>query len=309
MNPPLFLTLMRREWMQHRNGWLLLVALPMALMLVLAAFGGGAVQMKFGGADLDLQGLQGAPAALHTLMWSSAMPALVGTLVLLAVAIQLPGLARRDVQDRSIEFWRSLPVDDRLALAAMLLMHLLVLPMAALLAALVAAQLAALLTVSLTAGPLAWLMQPWWQLLPALLAVAARVLLGLLLTVLWASPLLLGVMAASAWLKRWGLPVVGLGLLLGVQLLDPRLPTPVFGPSLTRLAQEVQHAFIARPMLEQAPIRNPDDLVALALPEMPVWALHDAGQALARLATPALLPVLLGAVACFALLVWRRRRA
>lgn len=309
MNSQAFTTLMRREWLQHRTGWLLLVSLPVLLMLALAAFGGAAVHLQFGPASLDLKDLQDAPAALHTLMWSSALPALVGTMVLLAVAIQLPGLARRDVQDRSIEFWRSLPVDDRQAVAALLTMHLLVLPAGALLVALAAAQLLSLLTVSFSVGPLAWLTQPWWQLLPALLAVATRVLLGLLLAVLWASPLLLGVMAASAWLKRWGMPVVGLGLLLGVQLLDPRLPQPVFGPALQRLALEVQHAFIARPMLEQAPIHNPDDLVSLALPEMPVWALHDAGQALARLASPALLPVLLGAAAGFALLVWRRRRA
>ena len=46
---------------------------------------------------------------------------------------QTPGLARRDRQDRSIEFWLSLPTSHTASVAAPVLMHLVVVPLLALL--------------------------------------------------------------------------------------------------------------------------------------------------------------------------------
>jgi len=301
-----FLPLLRREWLQHRTGWLVLLALPTLLMLALAA-SDGAVHLRVNGGDTDLPALREAPALMQTVGWTVTTAA--GTFLLAAVAVlfQLPGLARRDMQDRSIEFWRSLPCGDAESVAATLLMHLLVLPVAAFAAGALGAQLVALLSISLSHGPLAWLQQPWWVLLPALAAALARGLFGWALALLWLSPLLLLTMAASAWLKRWGVPVLVIASIAGTQLLDPRLPRPLVQPALERLGQEALGALLAARTANPLQLDRADDL-RQALPALPGWLLHDAGQALAQAATPAFLLALAGGAAGFALLVARRRR-
>ena len=300
--------LVQREWMQHRTGWLALMLLPLAGMLLLALLDLATVQFSLDGLK-PINHLRELPPELQTLMWSLVLPATTGMLALLASALQLPGLARRDVQDRSIGFWRALPVADHEALAATLVTHLLLLPGLALLVALAGAQLVAMVSIGMSHGPWAWLTQPWWQLVPSLAAVALRVLLGLVLLVLWWSPLLLLAMAATAWLKRWGVPVVVIGLLLGTQLLDPQLPQAVVGPTLQRLALEARHALMDQPPLQHAQVPEVGDAAPMLLDELPGWAARDAGRALARLASPALVPVLGGAALGFWLLLWRRRKA
>ena len=161
--------------------------------------------------------------------------AITFVLACLSVLAQLPGLARRDMQDRSIEFWRSLPTSDVESVGATLFTHLLVLPCLAVGAALLGAQVVALVAVATTQGPLAWLQQPWWLVVPVIAAVFARLVLGFTLAVLWLSPMLLLTMAASAWLKRWAVPVVVAASIAGVQLVDRYLPVPMVKPALAYL--------------------------------------------------------------------------
>jgi ABC-2 type transport system permease protein len=301
-------TLMKREWLQHRTGWLVLMGLPAAAMLVLGLFDGHGVQISVNGDDRSIAAINGLPAPLQTVGWSVATMAATFVLAALAVLAQLPGLARRDVQDRSIEFWRSLPTSHVQNVAALLLMHLLVLPGLALMVAMVAGQLVALVAIASQQGPMAWLQQSWWTLLPALLAVTARALLGLLLAVAWLSPLLLLTMAASAWLKRWALPVVVVVTLLGVQWLDPRLPMPVVKPSLDRIGQEAVDALLAIQAFKGADFEVPSDLVA-ALPQLAAMLWRDAAQLLGNAASPAFIAALAVAALGFGLLVLRRQSA
>lgn len=303
-----FVTLMRREWMQHRTGWLVLMALPAALMLVLSLFEGRGVHVSVDGEQGSLPPIGELPLVLQTLGWTVATLAVTGVLAGLAVLAQLPGLARRDVQDRSIEFWRSLPIGDGQSLAATVLMHLLVLPGAALVVAVLAGQAVALLAITVQQGPLAWLAQPWWALLPALLAITVRSLLGLLLAVAWLSPLLLMTMAASAWLKRWALPVLAALLLLGVHWLDPRLAEPLVQPALQRVANEALNALLPANAFAGRSFEAPADLAA-AVPELGSLLLRDGAQALGNAASPALALALAVAVAGFGLLVLRRQHA
>lgn len=321
MDKTRFLALIQREWLQHRTGWLLVAGVPTLLLMLAAVLGITVFQVQLSGDNggpfmgIDLGdgqakvALADAPAALHTLIWSAALPAVTVLLVLMSVALQLPGLARRDVQDRSIEFWRSLPIHDGAALAATLLTHLVLLPAAALLAALLGAQLLALLTVTSTQGLWAWLSQPWWQLLPAIALVALRLVLALLLALLWLSPLLLLTMAASAWFKRWGVPLLALTLVLGVQVLDRLLPQPAVGPTLNWLLGQAQTALFSLPLLPGVQIARAEDVAPFVLPDLPGWALRDGWAALQHLATPGLLPVLLTTAGCFWLLLRRRRLA
>ena len=99
-----FRTLLLREWMQHRRGWQVLMAVPLVVLALVAVFGTLHVQVE----DLDV-----GPDAPGPLPMALAAVAGVGMLSLglawAASMLQSPGLARRDVQDRSIEFWLSLP--------------------------------------------------------------------------------------------------------------------------------------------------------------------------------------------------------
>ena len=301
-------SLMLREWMQHRSGWLVLMGLPAAAMLLLSLFDGHGVQLTVNGDDRSVGSINDLPAALQTIGWSVATMAVTFVLAALAVLAQLPGLARRDVQDRSIEFWRSLPTSHVQSVGALVLMHLLVLPGLALMAAFVVGQVVALVSIVSQQGAMAWLKQPWWSLLPALLLVAARALFGLLLAVAWLSPVLLLTMAASAWLKRWAVPVVVVVTLLGPYWLDPRLSRPLVKPSLDRMGQEATDALLAIQAFKGAPFDSPADL-ADALPQLPALLLRDAAHLLGNAASPAFIAALAVAALGFGLLVLRRQRA
>lgn len=301
-----FATLMRREWLQHRIGWLVLLAAPTLLLLVLLPLAGDHLLIQLSLDETDLPQVRQLGATLQTMVWSLGLTLLTLVLAVLSVLFQLPGLARRDEQDRSIEFWRSLPVSHGQAVAAQLAMHLGALPLAALLAGALGAQLVALVSIVGVHGIAAWLAQPWAALVAAGLAGLARLALGLVLAMLWLSPLLLLTMAASAWLKRWGVPLVAGLLIAGVKLVDPNLPWPLVRLTLQHLGAEAATALVTQSPLKGAHIANPEDLPAW-LPDLPLWALQDAGRALAALATPGFVMALAGAGLGFALLVWRRR--
>ncbi len=302
-----FLTLMRREWLQHRIGWLVLMAVPTLLLLAAGLFD-GALQIQIDGDSGQMPPLREVPAAVQTAFLSLGGATLTLLLALLSVLFQLPGLARRDRQDRSIEFWLSLPQGHAQSVSATLLMHLLVLPLGALLAGLLGAQLVALVTIVLNLGAMAWLQQPWTALLLAGSALLLRVGLGLVLALAWLSPLLLLTMAASAWLKRWALPAVAVGLLLLVKGLDPRLPAPFFGPALDHIGSQALSALVPMRALGAVQAHSNEQLVD-AISALPALLLHDGGQALAAAVSPAMLLTLLLGAAGFALLVYRRQRA
>jgi hypothetical protein len=141
-----------------------------------------------------------------------------------------------------------------------------------------------------------------------LLGVAARALFGLLLAVAWLSPVLLLTMAASAWLKRWAVPVVVAATVVGVHWLDPRLPMPLVKPSLDRISQEAADALLAVHAFKAADFNGPADLAA-ALPQVPALLLRDAAHLLGSAASPAFIIALAVAALGFGLLVLRRQRA
>jgi hypothetical protein len=82
-----------------------------------------------------------------------------------------------------------------------------------------------LLTVARFASLGDWFTLPWGR-CSAATGAAGRTALGLVLATLWLSPLILLTMAASAWLKRWGLPAVVAGLALLAGVLDKLYGNP-----------------------------------------------------------------------------------
>lgn len=317
MNPR-FLTLVRREWLQHRTGWFVLMLVPALLVLGLSFFD-ASFQVKVGNQPLSPpQVVAAGETALHQLpplLSTSLVTVMVGSATLaiavIAMLFQLPGLARRDAQDRSVEFWRALPVSDSQSLSAMLLTHLLAVPWAALSAGLLAGLAVSAVLVGLNQGPPAWLGLPWGVMLPALLAMWLRLTLGLVLALAWMLPLLLGTLLASAALRRWGVPLLGLALLLGAKLLDPRLPTPLVQHALEAMTGQALAALTSPGAFSQLQLEGSPGPQALinTLQDMPAAFWHDGLAMLQRAASPGFALALAVGAACFAALVWLRQRS
>ena len=301
-----FLTLMRREWMQHRLGWLLLMGAP-SLLLLLFSLADGGLSIQIDDAAVQLPKMHQTAALVQVAVISALVAGITFWVALLAMAIQLPGLARRDQQDGSAEFWTSLPIGHAQGVSALLLTHILLLPWLALLAGLAGGLLVSTATVFATHGLLAWLQLPWGLLAAAALALLARISLGLLLAAAWLSPLLLLPMAASAWLKRWGVPVVVLAGLVGTLLIDRRLPAPVVQPALQRMSSEALQALVRLDSLSPgATVQNLDWPSFLAA--LPAQLISESISLLGSAATPAFVLALAGGALGFALLVLRRQR-
>lgn len=296
-----FKTLMLREWMQHRTGWLVVLGLPLLVFLALLAFGNLHVEMD----DADMTGPQGPLVMALGSMGGLAMLTLL--LAWGSSLIQSPGLARRDQQDRSIEFWLSLPVSHVQALGATLLMHLLLLPWLALAVGLAGGVLVSLLAVTRGFGIGEWFALPWGQIAPAALAVALRLALGVLLATLWLAPLILGTMAASAWLKRWGVPAVAATLGIGGLVLDKAYGNTVVWDVLALLGRNAGQGLLMAGRPQGVVIESPEQVLDV-LPVVTQLVLRDCGQALAMLAQPSFAAVLAAAAAAFGLLWLRRQR-
>ena len=295
-----FLPLVQREWLQHRFGWALLALVPLALALVLVSFG----QIEFDDGEADRIGT--ALPAVMTLVAVAVCTVSAFVVFWVTSVIIATGLARRDHGDRSIEFWLSLPVGHVPSLAVPMLVHLVLVPAAALALGLLAGHGLAMVLVARFAGLSAWFGLPWADLFAATLALGLRLLAGLPLATLWLAPVILMAMLARAWIGRWGLPVLGLVLGLGGLLADRALGQPLLLPWLGHLMQQAVQAMAGAGEVSFT-ARGADEALA-ALRGLPGLALQDLGAALGALLSPAMAVGLVVSAVCFALLVdWRQR--
>ena len=299
-----FAALLQREWLQHHRAWLILLAVVPLVMLALLSLGRMDMTFDDGEAQRELASLPGAAVALLTIVVAA-----VGCFLLawMSSLLQAPGLARRDHGDRSIEFWLSMPVGHIPALAAPLLTHLVLFPLGALALGTGFGLVMAPLSVARFGGAGEWLSLPWGVLLAASFSLVLRTALGLVLATLWLSPLILMAMAASAWLKRWGLPALVAGLVVLGGLLDKLYGNPVITAVGERLFTLAGQSFITGRAPSGVRLVPGEDPTA-ALSGMPAALLADAGHALAALADPLLPLALAVAAGCFGLLVLRRRQ-
>jgi hypothetical protein len=296
-----FATLIRREWMQHRFGWALLLLLPLALTLL--ALGFGAIDLNDDQREMPLQRL---PTMLTMIALAGGV---MGTFLILGGTslFLMSGLARRDHADRSVEFWLSMPTSHTASLGAPLLTHLLLVPAAALALGLVIGLLVSALLVGRVMGLDAWLGLPWGSLLAGAGALLLRMWAGLPLALLWLSPLLLAVVLANAWLKRWGLPALVVAMVLASLALDRLLGEGSAALLASTLFQRAGQSLLAATPLN---IGDGPDKVPLVLQMLPGWALQDLAAAWGALLQPMFLAcVALGAALFAALVDWRRRGA
>lgn len=234
-NATRFKTLMLREWLQNRWTWIIVMAaLP---VLVLGTLPFGEVRMDE------------APPAVATTLLALGAPAVAPlAMVLMAwttVLFMATGLARRDQQDRSVEFWMSLPGHHHEHVGAQYLMHALVFPLAALVLGLLAGLLLSPLVVLKFGGLSALGDVSYTSLLPQLLAPTLAALLSVLLAPLWMASSVLLLMALSAWVKRLALPIL---VVLGTFLAN----WPGTAPSF-RAAMQTYGAYVGT--LVDGPVR------------------------------------------------------
>ena len=293
--------LMQREWLQHRFGWMLMALIPIGLALALTTFG----SIQIDDETLAKVGNElAARAALIAIAGTMAVMFLIGWISSLII---VSGLARRDHGDRSIEFWMSLPSSHSESIAAPLIVHLLLVPMASLLVGLAGGWLLSLVAVSRVAGFGAWLTLPWPELLLGTGSLTLRLIAGLPLAELWLLPLTMLIILLTAWFRRWGWVILGVGIGLGSQLLERVFGQPLLAQWLSGVFKHAVHAMVSSQ--RGFVVDGPRD-IAGALGAFPAWVLHDLGLAFADLVSPLLAGGLLFAAGCFALLVmWRQRGA
>jgi ABC-2 type transport system permease protein len=292
-----FNALLLREWMQHKRGWLITLLAPPLIFLVLLAMPFAQVKGIPQGGSLGV--------AVFTPLISAV--GLMG-LALLVSGLQWPGLARRDVQDRSIEFWLSLPGSHSQSIGATLLTHGLLLPLAALAVGYGFGLLIGPGLLLRHGGWAALAAVPWGQMLQASLPLLAGAMVGLVLMMLWLSPFVLAVMAASAWLKRWGLPALGGAIFGGGALLGQVYDNPVVWTTLAAQLDGASRAFVNDQPSWDARFEG----LLSAQPSTADFAAavaQDVGQSLLALASPQFIGGLAVAGLCFWLLVLKRARS
>ena len=294
--------LMQREWLQHRFAWAMLIAVPLALAVLPLSF----AEIEF---NAEMAG-RSAPdlAALVAMISIVATTAILFLLVWVTSLFLMSSLARRDHADRSIEFWLSLPTGHAESLAVPLLVHLVLVPAAALLAGLLGGYAVSFLMVSRFVGVGEWLALPWGALLAGTLSMGVRVIAGLPLATLWLMPLILLAILSNALFKRWGLPVLAVALGLGSVVLQRVFGQPILGELMSALSRGAGLSLAGASGQDMT--INERTSPAQALAEMPAWAAHDLLAALREAASPLFLGALVvSAGLFFAVLLWRQRGA
>jgi len=292
-----FKTLLLREWMQHHKGWLAVMAAPIVLILGAYVFS----RAEVGPPPMNIPSV---------LMIASIMAVtfMVFAITWAVTVMQAPGMARRDHQDRSVEFWASLPVSHTASVGAMVLMQLLLIPLLGLVVGYVGSLLVGVVGVGVTSGLSGFGEVPWSSVLAGSLATMVYMVLCVALAMLWLSPVVLVAMAASAWLKRWGVPALVAGLAGGHVLLDKFYGVTLIADTMKGLWVNALYSIVHQGHPVVAQMNHP----AEALSHWPVTTaqlVEGAGMSLANLAQPLFAFVLLTATAAFAALVLRRRLA
>jgi ABC-2 type transport system permease protein len=186
------LTLARREFWEHRALWI--APLVMAVLLIGSAIGG-----RFIVSDIPEFTPEQALAILSMTIW--AMNVAIFFVAAVVLAFYLLDCLYADRRDRSILFWKSLPVSDAATVLSKLGVALLIVPLATFVLA-VFTDLAVRGILSLRSGsryvsdgfPL-WHATTWFK-------TQALLFVGLLGTILWYAPLAGYLLLVSAWARR-----------------------------------------------------------------------------------------------------------
>jgi len=190
-------TLVRRELWEHRSLWI--APLAVAVLVAVSAFW---IHTNFDSHDLErgwapTQG-RNAVALLTIAQWALSMPLYIAMLfVLFFYALDCLYAERKD---RSILFWKSMPVSDGMTVTSKALTALVVVPLGVfLLAAVTGVVFTMLFGLRVSVGGAPFILS--WDTLEWLRGEAAMLLL-LILALLWYAPAVAALMLLSAWSRR-----------------------------------------------------------------------------------------------------------
>ena len=280
-------TLLLRDWMQHKRGWLIAALAPPLLFLAVLPFG------TVSGLPMQSPELLSVGIVLITAC------AFYGISMLIAL-FQLPGLARRDTQDRSIEFWLSLPGRPSESVLSTVLAHAWLAPLGGAVIGVMFGIPIAMSVLTSRADMSTALGVNWGEVILASTPLLLRGLAGTVPLMLWLAPVIFVLMAASSWLKRLGVPVVLIGGGVATAVLHKAYDISWPLEALSGLSDRINHTLVHDGQSLANTLQSGDNLVT--------WALRDLGATLAELASLQFIGWAAVAAAAFALVVMKRAR-
>jgi ABC-2 type transport system permease protein len=190
------IVLIRRELWEHRALWI--TPLIVGGLLVLTAF-----PIHIGNGMFGAHGEHASPESrvgMFTLMlWGQSVPQYL--VMVIVLSFYLMDCLYQERKDRSILFWKSLPVSDANTVISKLLVAALVVPLGVYLTAMVSGVLfQAIWAVRTASGSLPKIAVGWDTV--AWLKVQALMLYGLLVSTLWYAPMAAFLLLVSAWARR-----------------------------------------------------------------------------------------------------------
>jgi ABC-2 type transport system permease protein len=183
----------RREFWEHRALWVAPLAVALALLMLAAVFGHHPELI-----NMKMQSGQ-PPPMLDIILFGWAVALYLTAAIL--VSIYLLDCLYSERRDRSILFWKSLPVSDRQTVLVKFLVGFVIVPLATFALAAVTGALAA--GILLVRNPAEYHgATPVWDTL-SWLRLEGLMLYGLVAALLWYAPYATWLMLASAWARRW----------------------------------------------------------------------------------------------------------
>jgi ABC-2 type transport system permease protein len=187
----------RREFWEHRALWMAPPAIAIVLLLATAIF--GHIRLDFG--DSVSPGDGPAPSQVFEFMqvgWS--VPFYLAALIL--ASAYLLDCLYGERRDRSILFWRSLPVSDERTVLVKLLVGLVIVPLATFLVIAVTSLAASAILVLRNHGlVLNGMNVPLWN-TRSWLGMQGLMLYGVIAAILWYAPFAAYLMLVSVWARR-----------------------------------------------------------------------------------------------------------
>jgi ABC-2 type transport system permease protein len=186
----------RREFWEHRSLWIAPLAVAVLLLLSVVVF--GRVEINLGDQTRGAAPVAAVPVLLQMLLLGWSAPFYLAAVIL--SSIYLLDCLYGERRDRSILFWKSLPVSDTSTVLAKFLVGLAIAPLGIFLLSALTSLLASPVLLlrarlHLDAGASIWDFAYW-------LRIQGVMLYGLLATLLWFAPYAAYLMLASAWARH-----------------------------------------------------------------------------------------------------------
>jgi ABC-2 type transport system permease protein len=189
--------LIRRELWEHRSLWI--APLIVAVFMVLTAFPIHFGHAYFGADGPDFSTPENRVGTFTLLIWAQTMPQYL--IMLIVASFYLMDCLYTERKDRSILFWKSLPVSDTTTVISKVLVGTVVLPLGVYLLSMVSGVLfQTIWAARAAAGSVPKITVAWDTV--AWLKVEGLMLFGVVMCILWFAPVAATLVLISAWVRK-----------------------------------------------------------------------------------------------------------